>query len=217
MSTSTQKKQLKPVERDRLVKKSEEVVQIMVRDDLDKEKLLLDIQEKVKLYRESLFSEDRDEDEYFEREQELKKSLLTAMNLTTVETHSAIAKTVEECFQPLVASVADDLISEYQATSPSERMTAQLAASAYVRYIQYSTKFNLHGIQESISDTKNSYFALFAKEVDRAFRQYRSAICLLKQMKAPSLNVVVNTKAAFVATNQQINAEKSNYERNAPK
>ena len=44
-------------------------------------------------------------------------------------------------------------------------------------------------------------------ELDRANRQFLTALQTLKQIKAPQLEVNVETKTAFVAQNQQFNVE----------
>jgi hypothetical protein len=71
----------------------------------------------------------------------------------------------------------------------------------------------------------NGYYSQFGKEADRSFRQFQSALCLLRQFKSPPISVTVKTNTAFVAQNQQLNAmqnptstsTKSEYEINASK
>ena len=49
-----------------------------------------------------------------------------------------------------------------------------------------------------------------SKHIDRANRQFITALTTLKQIKMPSLAISVKTKAAFVAQNQQLNVNPSN-------
>jgi hypothetical protein len=51
-----------------------------------------------------------------------------------------------------------------------------------------------------------------SKELDRANRQFITALTTLKQMKTPSIEINVTAKTAFVGKNQQFNANKSNNE-----
>ena len=58
---------------------------------------------------------------------------------------------------------------------------------------------------------------MISKELDRANRQFITALTTLKQIKAPSLEINVKTKAAFVAQNQQLNVnptDKNNLNKN---
>jgi hypothetical protein len=104
--------------------------------------------------------------------------------------------------------VANQLVAEYDCKTASEKMLAQTAAWAYCRMIEYSRKLNGITRQEYLSSVKTGHYAVLSKEVDRCVRQYLSAINTLKHFKQPSLNVTFKAQNAFVAQNQQINADK---------
>ena len=61
-------------------------------------------------------------------------------------------------------------------------------------------------IVEYISDERTRYLGYLSKQMDRAHRQYLSALMTLKQLKAPAIEMNIKTKNTFVAQNQQINA-----------
>jgi hypothetical protein len=198
-----------PTNREQALKRARQCVKNISASEIGNESLLLDVDKKVTAYRDAQNNDEISDDEYYECEQDVNKVLMKAMGLTNLKTHSVISKTVRDMYRPMVAELSEKLIAEYSAETPSEIMLAQMAASAYGRYIEHSSMFSLHGQQDGITDTKNAYFSLFSKEADRAFRHFQSSISLLKQIKAPSINVTVKTKTAFIAQNQQVNAVES--------
>ena len=103
------------------------------------------------------------------------------------------------------------MIKEYKCQTASEKALAEVIAGAYVRILEYSTKFNCCARITSVSNDINTYYAMLSKEIDRAQRHFITALTTLKQIKAPKLDINVKAKNAFVSQNQQINAnQKSN-------
>ncbi len=208
--TKKQDKQTALEKKQDKLKKADKLVANISRGETAKDTLLNEVDKKVAHWREAYDDESFSEEELYDREQTMNKVLLKASGLMNLETHIHTSRTVREMYRPLVVDTTKKLIIEYQAESPSEIMLAQLAASAYGRYIEYTTQFVRHGQQDRISDTQNTFYSLFSKESDRAFRQFQSALSMLKQMKSPALNVTVKTNTAFVAQNQQVNATADN-------
>lgn len=56
-----------------------------------------------------------------------------------------------------------------------------------------------------LSHEKNGFYSIVSKELDRAHRQFESALSTLKQMKVPALAFTVNSKNTFIADKQQFN------------
>jgi hypothetical protein len=137
------------------------------------------------------------------------KQFETASSIYALETHYLLAETLnDDRYRTLVIEVANQLVAEYDCKTASEKMLAQTAAWAYCRMIEYSRKLNGITRQEYLSSVKTGHYAVLSKEVDRCVRQYLSAINTLKHFKQPSLNVTFKAQNAFVAQNQQINADK---------
>jgi hypothetical protein len=67
------------------------------------------------------------------------------------------------------------------------------------------------------NDQVSRHYSVMSKELDRANRQFITALTTLKQMKAPSIEINVTAKTAFVAENQQFNVNKNNNENIDPK
>ena len=134
--------------------------------------------------------------------------LAPATYIYALDNHYAVIDTVKEDYKPMVIEMANQFIAEYQCVAPSEKALAELAASAYARYLQYAASFqNITNIKW-LSSEKNGLYANYSKEADRAQRQFMMAIATLKQIKSPTPRINVRTNTAFVAQNQQINAIK---------
>jgi len=128
-----------------------------------------------------------------------------------LETHYPIAETVIEKYRPLAIEFSCQLIQEFDCKTVGEKALAQIVVSAYIKVIDNSRRFN--NCLESgkyISDERTRYLSVMSKHIDRANRQFITALTTLKQIKMPSLAISVKTKAAFVAQNQQLNVNPSN-------
>jgi len=116
------------------------------------------------------------------------------------------AASKEHCLD--LQSMLDGIEEEYDCKTASEYALAELAAGSYVRSLEASRELidaragvtNLFCLVE-----KTGYCKMLSKEIDRANRQFTSAILTLKQLKAPSMTLNVKAKNAFIAENQQFN------------
>jgi hypothetical protein len=142
------------------------------------------------------------------------------MNITKELTlnNKSVISFEKDMIVPLMGSVGGDnatfalnfyrnLITEYDCKTVSEKTTAQLVANAYVRIMEYSRRMEYCRISKETTNEINGYWAIIGKELDRANRQYASALIILKQLKAPALQI--NVKNAFIAENQQINSNQT--------
>jgi len=116
-----------------------------------------------------------------------------------------LTKVVTKEYQDLAVRLTHDLIAEYDCKTPTEMSLARMAAIAYAKSFDYSEELRNSRELDWLSPAKNGYFSMIGKEVDRANRQFMSAIMALKQIKAPSIEVNVTAKTAFIAQNQQLN------------
>ena len=140
----------------------------------------------------------------------LNKAYNNAVYAHSLDNHVAICNTVDKNYHGLVVNMTNQLISDFDCRAPHEKALAELIASSYARYIDYSALFaNIRNI-EYLSDVKTRFYSLYSKESDKAYRQFNTALSTLKQLKSPTPSINVIAKNAFVAQNQQLNAEKSN-------
>ncbi len=131
-----------------------------------------------------------------------------ALSLLNLDNHHLLLQTVGERYKGFLLEMCRQITEEYSCATASQKALAQMAASAYVRSLEYGDKLNGQIGINWHDKALNAYTAILSKEVDRAYRQFVSAMTLLKQMKAPELSVNIKTNTAFVAQNQQINANK---------
>ncbi len=137
---------------------------------------------------------------------ELSESLNMGMSLVALDKHYLMAESVGNRYRPFVIQFAKQITEEYQCKTPSEKALAETAAGAYGRVLELSSKVSVSLNLEYLSSIKTSYYAMLDKQLDRAYRQFTSALLVLKQMKSPSLEVNISAKTAFVAQNQQLNS-----------
>lgn len=142
--------------------------------------------------------------------EEMKKDMLEShngvLNSLGLETHYALAETVNKRHQPLVIEVARQIEKEYDCKTASEKILVQLIAGTYGKIIDYSNMMNSNIYDLGVNNEKNGYNAMLSKELDRAHRQLITALTTLRQIKNPPIEFNVKAKTAFVAQNQQINA-----------
>ena len=123
-----------------------------------------------------------------------------------------------EFYGPLAIKCNERLIKEYDCQNAGEKALAQTIANAYVRILEYTSI--MHGCREIeyLTSEKNNYYRMISKELDRAQRHFHNGLAMLKQFKSPAWDINIRAKTAFIAQNQQINADKNNhYEKIDPK
>jgi hypothetical protein len=135
---------------------------------------------------------------------EMSRKLIVATGLNN---HYHLAETIEEDNRPLILSLTQELIKEYDCKTVSEVSLAEMVAVHYGRVISYSKVLanNAQGGSKPITTERNGLYSFLSKEIDRASRQYIVALTMLRQFKNPPIEINVKAKTAFVSQNQQIN------------
>ncbi len=145
-----------------------------------------------------------------ELQDKVNKSLAHAAAVISLDTHHLMAETVDkEKLRTFLIEVTDQLVKQYDCKTPAEKMLAQTAGWAYTQMIEYGGKLNGLTRQEYLSNERNGYYSMLSKEIDRCYRRYITALTTLKHFKQPALSVTFKANNAFVAQNQQINADGS--------
>lgn len=106
-----------------------------------------------------------------------------------------------------IALLARQLMNEHGCRTASEKAVARVAANAYTRIMENSRVLADLVRHESATQLYINLYATVSKELDRATRQFDTSISTLLRMKSPAMKVNVVAKTAFVANNQQINAD----------
>lgn len=141
------------------------------------------------------------------------KATEKAMMINGLNNQWPLIESVGEKYRAFVVNFALDLIKEYQCKTSSEKALAQVIAGAHTRILEYSRQLTICQKNGNHSDRKAGFYSMLSKEIDRANRQFIAALTTLKRLKAPSFEINVKAKAAFVAQNQQLNI-KSNLSNN---
>lgn len=171
-----------------------EMVQVGIEPDRIMQELREDLLPKIQAGKDS--KEDR------ERTTE---NISKALIISGLDNHYPLAETVEQRYRPLVIEFARGLVQEYNCQTPSEKALAQVVVGAYARILEYSRSLQACGKTDWFSHERNGFCSMLSKELDRANRHFVTALTTLKQIRTPSLQINVRTRAAFVAQNQQLN------------
>ncbi len=138
--------------------------------------------------------------------------LSKGMMMLAHERHYLVAESVsDEKWRPMITDFARCIQKEYSCTENSEIALAGLAASAYYRSLKAARKLNALLEKTEIGMTGVNLMTAVSKEIDRAERQYLSAIETLRSRRQPQMNVKIQTKTAFFNENQTINCAPQSY------
>ena len=132
-----------------------------------------------------------------------------------VENGIPMMESVEERYRGMMFNLRKELIKEYDCKTFSEKALVDVIVGAYSRNLSLSRMLTHTATKRETTPNLNNYLATISKEIDRANRQFISALETLRQLKQPELKVNVRTKNAFIAQNQQFNNNQN--ETNNPK
>jgi hypothetical protein len=133
----------------------------------------------------------------------LRAGLTEASRMLSLDTKHNLKFSVEKEDVAFAIEMARELEKEYGVKTASEKALVQIAVAAYCRFHKCSSLFYLNYAPSITSPQLPQYISIYAKEMDRAHRQFIAAIQALKQLKSPEIKVQVTAKTAFVAQNQQ--------------
>lgn len=142
--------------------------------------------------------------------------VLNFLNSKSLESKYHIVQILEKEFLPFALRFVDDLTKEYNAKTPSEISLVQMAVLAYCRYLKNSQRFKTFITQEYINSCKAQYCSIAERAMEKLYREYISILQTLRHMKQPPMTVSIKTNTAFVAQNQQNNANPPLLKNNDP-
>jgi hypothetical protein len=129
-----------------------------------------------------------------------------ALSIYNLDNHVLLVQSVDDDYRTFAMEFSNQLCEEFGCKTPSEKSMAQAVAGAYIRILEYARQLRRSTTVEYLSKEKTDYYSMMGRELDRANRHYIAALTALKQLKSPRMAVTVKTEAAFIAQNQQINA-----------
>lgn len=123
----------------------------------------------------------------------------------SLETGHILAESVGVRVRGFSLALKKELEKEFDCKTPSEKALVDQAVNSHIRKLEYSKLMNGYREPEWLSHERVALLSFYSKEIDRAHRQFLSAIEILKAIKQPALKVNVRAQNAFVAENQQLN------------
>lgn len=130
-----------------------------------------------------------------------------ALRMHEFEKHIALAESVPEYLRTMTMKICKDLSKEYNCTTVAEKALAEIVAMNFARTMFFSQKLSKLMVGEvSVDEVWIKYYTFVSKELDKAQRQYTTALTTLQQLKSPTLKVNLKAETAFIADKQQINA-----------
>ncbi len=126
------------------------------------------------------------------------------------ETGYVLMNSLENDYHGLAFQMKKDLQQEFNCIKPSEKALVDIIVNAYVRKLTYSNKMERN--QKYLGSEQDGYRNYLSKELDRAHRQFLSALETLKAIQQPAMKVNIKTNTAFVGENQQFNTKVENNE-----
>jgi hypothetical protein len=148
-----------------------------------------------------------------EARKELDKITRNVLFALEVDTHGALMASFDQPFRGMAKELSKQIIIEYNCKTHAEKMLVEIIVNGFIRTIENSNRFNnTMNAGEYITPNRTNYLAMLSKQIDRSQRQYLSALMTLKQLKAPTIEMTIKANTAFIAQNQQNNANQPNHE-----
>lgn len=143
---------------------------------------------------------------------EMSKNMDKVSLSLSLETGHILAESVSTRYRGFALAFKKDLEKEYSCVTVSEKALVEQAVNAHIRKLSYSKLMEGHKEPEWLSHEKVAFLNFYSREVDRAHRQFLSAIETLRFLKQPAMKVNIKTNTAFVGENQQFNTKIENNE-----
>lgn len=121
------------------------------------------------------------------------------------ESGYALLISVDPQYKGFALKLRKSLLKEFDCTTASEIALVDHAVNAHIRELSNSALLESMNEPRWISHEKVELMKLYSCEIDRAHRQFVSAIETLRTIKQPTLKVNVRAQTAFIAHNQQLN------------
>lgn len=151
--------------------------------------------------------------------EDVAKNMIAVSIAYSLDSGHALMESIEKKYKPLALQMKKELIEEFDCKSASEKALVDQIVNSHIRKLSYSMSLEAHRDPEFMSQIKTSYMDFLSREIDRAHRQFISALETLKSFKQPEINLMLNiqSKNAFIAKNQQFNNQNETSENNESK
>lgn len=134
-----------------------------------------------------------------------------ALMTTGLTHHYQLLDCVDRRYAALLLSMTRQIENDFECKTTAEKALAENIALAHVKVIDHSRQLHeaLGQMGRSSTSIRSQEVEALSRQVDRANRQFLTGLTTLRQLKYPALQVNVISRNAFVAQNQQVNAEQT--------
>lgn len=124
------------------------------------------------------------------------------------EKHFLLAESVHSKFAAMSLKMTQSLINEYSCTTTLEKSLVEIIVNAFCRSLHLSAQFTAVVGRDSIRVEQNyvNLYNFLGKELERANREYLTALSTLQQLKSPTMKINLKAETAIVGQNQQFNS-----------
>ena len=144
----------------------------------------------------------RDSDEPFDTAKD--SVIAKALTLREFDHGVLLAWGLKDEYQTFAVQLSRDYQEQYKCGTAGRKSLAELAVLNYCRTLEIQRRINNYLGNDSVSELGVKYLAVMSKELDRAQRQYMSAIQTLEMGMIPPMKVNVKAGVANIGNQQMI-------------
>lgn len=132
------------------------------------------------------------------------------------EKHLLLTESLPSKFSSLSIKMAKSMIAEYKCSTSLEKSLVELIVNSFCRSLYLSSILVVVLEQKTVQIEQNfiNYYKFIGKELDKANREYLTAITTLHQMKTPNIQLNLKADTAILGQNQQFNSLTGNNNEN---
>lgn len=138
-------------------------------------------------------------------EKAMQEKISKAVKAIGMDNFYQLADSLPAKYSSILIDLARRTVSDYDCKTAAEKGLAQIMANAFGRILFLSEHLATVENLRYVRSEWNGFYSAIGKEIDRATRQYTSALMALKQLKSPALKLSIKADSAFIAENQQLN------------
>ena len=124
------------------------------------------------------------------------------------EKHLLLTESLPDKFSSMAINMAKSIIAEYKCTNTVEKSLVEIIVNSFCRSLYLSSILVVVLEQKTVQIEQNftNYYKFIGKELDKANREYLTAITTLHQLKSPNIQVNLKADTAILGQNQQFNS-----------
>jgi hypothetical protein len=148
--------------------------------------------------------ENKDDESVQHRQEFLDKLHNLALN-DGLKSGYALTDSLSKNYQGLAYEMRKSFLEEFDCQKAHEKALVDQIVNAYARKMHLSKMMMTNQSFSYYEGERTNHFYFLSKEIDRAHRQFLSALETLQALKQPPLKINLRAHNAFLAQNQQLN------------